>query len=251
MTIRVLENYQELSLLAAEIIFHEIKQKPNLLLCPATGNSPYKTYQILSDRAKLNKSVFSQIRLIKLDEWGGLPAEDPGSCETYLQNHLINPLEIPASRYISFPGNDPHTGKICQEVDHALEKEGPIDLCILGIGRNGHLAMNEPAGFLSSGTHKAKLAISTQAHSLLDNSAFKPKFGISLGIGSLLQSSKILLLISGMGKSEIVKKLMDRRITTRLPASLLWAHPNVTLLMDKEAATGLDLDRLHSEIKTE
>jgi len=122
-----------------------------------------------------------------------------------------------------------------------LEREGPIDVCVLGLGTNGHIAMNEPAASLKPTVHVAKLTAETLGHSMLASSKKIPSFGLTLGMTEILASREILLLVSGASKREPLQLFMRREITTLFPASFLWLHPNWTLLCDRAAAEGLVL----------
>ena len=120
-----------------------------------------------------------------------------------------------------------------------LQANGPIDLCILGLGTNGHVAMNEPALAIVAHTHTARLAASSRRHALLRHLPKKPTDGMTLGMGEILWSRKILLLVSGRGKRAALEKLAEPNVTTRFPASLLWLHPDATVLCDRAAAGGI------------
>jgi galactosamine-6-phosphate isomerase len=185
--------------------------------------------------------LFRSLRILKLDEWGGLEMNDPSSCEGQLRDYLIEPLGVSSARYISFTSNPANPPAECARVGRLLKEEGPIDLCVLGLGMNGHIAMNEPAASLQPWTHIAQLAESTLRHPMLTGSRTVPTYGLTLGMAEILSSREILLLVSGTNKREPLKCLLKREITTNFPASLLWLHPNCTLLCDREASAGLDL----------
>ena len=234
MQIEFLNSYDELSLKAEEFISESIHHKKNLLLCAATGNSPTETYRLLADNYRKNPALFSQIRVIKLDEWGGIQPEQEGSCELYLQNHLLQPLQIPEDRYIGFNSNPENPQEECKRISNLLEEEGPIDLCILGLGSNGHLALNEPADFLHAECHVAQLAPTSLKHKMTSGMNRKPAYGLTLGMADILHSKKILILITGAGKSKMTRELLSRKISSKLPASFLWLHPDVLCLIDRE-----------------
>jgi galactosamine-6-phosphate isomerase len=122
-----------------------------------------------------------------------------------------------------------------------LAAKGPIDICILGLGLNGHVAMNEPAAASNPSTHVAKLAPSSRKHGMLRGLARKPAYGLTLGLGDILQSRKILLLVSGNNKRAALKRLMCPEVTSRFPASFLWLHSDATVLCDQEVANGLTI----------
>lgn len=235
MKIEVFDTYEELSLKAKELIIQEIERNENLLLCTATGGSPTKTYGLLGKEYQVQPELFSKLRIIKLDEWGGIPMDYPTTCETYLQNNLISPLHISGSRYIGFNSNPENPKLECENIQEKLNHEGPIDLCILGLGMNGHLAFNEPADYLQPNCHIAKLSEMSLQHAMAAEMLSKPTYGLTLGMADILQSKSIIILINGGQKREIVKKFLSKQITSLVPASFLWLHPNVICLIECNA----------------
>lgn len=229
------DSNESLSREAASLILKKIKQKNNAVLCAATGNSPTETYALLKQSFDRQPGLFSNLTIIKLDEWGGVPMDDPGTCESYLQFHLIGPLKIEEDRYISFDSNPDNTVEECLRIQEKLNETGPIDICILGLGMNGHLALNEPGEFLEAYVHVAKLSESSLTHSMIGDMKMKPSYGLTLGMADILQSALILIIIRGTGKKKITADFLNRNISTKLPASFLWLHPNAVCLIDKEA----------------
>ena len=230
-----LDSYEAISKEAASLVIGKLKQKNDALLCAATGNSPLGMYTLLKKRFEKEPALFSRVRIIKLDEWGGVPMNYPGTCENFLQHHLIGPLKIDGSRYISFESKPKDPNKECVRIKEEMKKSGPIDICILGLGINGHLALNEPGEYVESGAHVVKLSETSLTHSMVKEMGTKPSFGLTLGMTDILQSAFILLIISGIKKREITAALLERKITTQLPASFLWLHSNVVCLIDREA----------------
>jgi galactosamine-6-phosphate isomerase len=235
MKIIKLANYDTLSREAATLIVEELKKNSRALLCAATGNSPTGTYSILKKSFDLEPELFSRLRVIKLDEWGGLPMDNPSTCEHYLQQHLVGPLQITTDRYISFQSSPKDPNGECRRIQDELKKAGPIDICILGLGMNGHLALNEPDGFLEAETHVAKLSASSLTHPMIGETGMKPSYGLTLGMADIFQSKCILILINGTKKKDITSAFLNGKISTGLPASFLWLHPNVVCLVDREA----------------
>ncbi|MDX2283950.1 MAG: 6-phosphogluconolactonase [Bacteroidia bacterium] len=234
MRIRLCQDAAELARTAAGLMIDEIRRKPDLLLCAATGGSPEGAYAELTSR----RDQFPQdrLRILKLDEWGGLAPDDPRTCGYYLQTRLLDPLNISPDRFFGFDSQPADPAAEAARVQALIEREGPIDVCVLGIGLNGHIAMNEPADSLQAGCHVAALSESTLAHPMLHGAGPLPAYGLTTGMANLFQSRHVLLLISGAHKREITRRLLERRISTGLPASLLWMHPAVTCLIDQEAA---------------
>jgi len=242
LAIQVCDEGESLSRQAAARILEALTSKPDLLLCAAGGSTPLRTYQLLADHRAHSPDTFRSLRVVKLDEWGGLPAEDPATCDTQLRMQLIHPLGLSDDRYLRFESDPEDPEVACEQVRARIELEGPIDMCVLGLGTNGHIAMNEPAVSLKPTVHVAKLTPETLGHSMLANSKKIPSYGLTLGMTEILASRDILLLVSGANKREPLQLFMRREITTLFPASFLWLHSNCTLLCDKAAAEGLDLE---------
>jgi len=228
MNITRVANYQELSELASAHIVELVKQKPDLLFCAATGGSPTGMYAEMTK----SKAHFSQMRVIKMDEWGIIPSSHPDSCESYLEKHLLGPLAIPTERYVSFDPNVADVNLEINRIETYLQANSPMDICILGLGKNGHIAFNEPADYLQPGFHKAILAESTIQHDPALSQGAEPAFGLCVGMQGILQSKKIIFLVTGKGKEAALEKILSKQITTDCPASFLWLHPNVELITD-------------------
>lgn len=229
------ENYDQMSQWAHDSIVSDLKHNPKQLLCLATGNSPTGLYNLISATYKTQPQYFKDFNIIKLDEWGGIDLNDPSSCEFYLRKHILKPLEILEDRFISFKSNTDTPEKECERIQNELDEKGPIDICILGIGVNGHIGFNEPADSLSANCHVGPLAQTSMQHQMVDKISDKPNYGLTLGMAEILQSKKIILLITGSNKEKITKQLLTKNITTHLPASLLWLHSNVECYIDLES----------------
>ncbi|WP_373553180.1 galactosamine-6-phosphate isomerase [Haliscomenobacter sp.] len=229
MHIQHFDSETALAAAASQIILQAIQKKPDLLLCAATGNTPTATYQNLVAQRTLFPS--NKLRIFKLDEWGGAPMDHPGTCEAYLQEHLLQPLNILADRYFSFQSNPADPQQECTRIQKLLQKEGPIDLCVLGLGMNGHLAFNEPGAFLQPHCHIAQLTEDSLGHSMAKDMQGVKLYGLTLGMSDILAAKEVLLLISGQTKVEITQRLMEAKISTQLPASFLWLHSNVQVLI--------------------
>ena len=226
-------DYQEMSSLALSMVLKEIDNKSDLLLCAATGGSPEGLYQELATKAKEKPEIFKQLRIIKLDEWGGIPEMHPVTCEYFLRNKLLKPLHISQDRYISFNADPEDPEEECLRIRTRLKKEGPIDICILGLGANGHLALNEPAPQLQAKAHRATLSEKSLQHAMIASMQNKPSYGLTLGMEEILNSGKIIMLVSGSGKKEIAEKFLEGKVSNDLPASFLWQHPNVECLVEQ------------------
>lgn len=216
----------------AERIIAEFHQNQHTLFCPATGNSPKGTYQKLVE--KKDSIPVEKLSIVKLDEWYGLPMNYEGTCEKFLQERLLQPLGIKPAQYTGFISDVNDTEAECERIQNYLTGHGPIDLCILGIGKNGHIAFNEPATELSAGVHLSKLTPQSLKHSMVDGIDKKLEYGLTLGMADILQSKKIFLIVNGEHKREILNSFLSGNITTHLPASFLWLHPDVYCFWSEE-----------------
>jgi galactosamine-6-phosphate isomerase len=215
----------ELNALASDLIIRDLQINPKSLVCAATGNSPTGVYQqLVKKKAAINTD---ELTFIKLDEWYGLGINDEGSCEKYLHENLLQPLNIPAENYVAFDGKSTDPEKECSRVAAYLDNHGTIDLCVLGLGKNGHIAFNEPADSLESRVHLGTLSQTSLTHTMVKGTDAVIKYGLTLGMADILQSKKIILLVNGTHKQQIMQKLLEQKISTQLPASLLWLHSNV------------------------
>lgn len=229
---QVFEDHEAMSRAAADWLLARILAKPDSLLCLATGATPMRAYELL---ARTPPENLNRVRVIKLDEWAGLPMESPATCETFLRHALIDPLQL-SSRYISFNSAAPNLAAECARIAQWLADNGPIDLCVLGLGINGHLGFNEPAEALQPHAHVAALSTASLAHSMIAQEPTKPTAGLTLGMADLLQAREILLLVSGPSKRGPVQRLLAGPVTTHFPATFLQLHPRVSLLCDAAAA---------------
>jgi galactosamine-6-phosphate isomerase len=227
------ENDARLSAQAAALVIAEIERRGNLLLCAATGNSPIGLYRALAERAQQDPDLFHSLRVIALDEWGGLRETDPGSTTGYLRERLLDPLAISAERFIAFD-TTAEPALACRKMRTALEQSGPIDVCVLGLGANGHVGFNEPGPTLDPNCHVARLSEETRQHAMARSMDQPPEFGLTLGLQEILASRRIVLLVTGKGKQQTVARLLREEVSTTLPASLLWLHGNVDCLVDRE-----------------
>jgi len=229
MKITYCKDYQAMSKLAAQLVMDEVQLKKGLLFCAATGNSPTGMY---AEMAK-NKSLFGNMRVVKMDEWGIIPLSHPDSCESYLQNHVLGPLAISNDRYTGFDTAADSVRPECEKMNTFISENGPFDICILGLGKNGHIAFNEPADFLQPDFHKATLAHSTIQHDPALSQGPEPAYGFCVGMGDILQTKKVIFLVTGKAKQEAINQILERKISTQCPASFLWLHPNVECLVDR------------------
>ncbi len=237
--LRVASSYEEMSRRAAAVICREVRRRPELLLCVSAGATPTRTYELLAAQGARDPGLFRRVRVTQIDEWAGLAPGSAASCAADLRVKLLGPLGIRSTRFKGFNGAAIDPAVECKRMAGWLAANGPIDLCILGLGKNGHIAMNEPAKALVPGVHVATLSASSRRHAMLRGLTNKPRQGMTLGLAEILQSRKILLLVSGKAKRSALNRLIGSGITTAFPASVLWLHRDATVLCDREAAADL------------
>ena len=233
--VRVVRNDEALGREVAALILAELKRKPNLLLCASAGGTPTVAYQCLAAHYEHRPKLFAKLRVIQIDEWGGLPRTTPTTCEADLRQKLLAPLHVAPNRFVGLRTDARQPAAECRRVARWLAANGPIDICILGLGLNGHVAMNEPAAAVQPRSHVARLAPNSRRHAMLKYLARKPTFGMTLGLGEILQSKRILLLVSGTKKRRALRRLLRPEVTPRFPASFLWLHGDATVFCDRQA----------------
>jgi galactosamine-6-phosphate isomerase len=239
MYIQIDKDYPAMSARAADFIVEELKECPALLLCASAGGTPTGPYEQLAGRYTRQPHLFKKMRVVQIDEWIGPPPTHPSTCRYDLQTKLLAPLRIERSRFRGYKSDAADAYHEPKTMSQWLAKNGPIDICILGLGLNGHIAMNEPGNALTPHAHVSKLTAQSQKHSMLASLRRKPRLGLTLGMADILCSRKILLLVSGPSKRAILKRALQSRVTTHLPASFLHLHPDVTVLCDRASAPSL------------
>jgi len=185
---------------------------------------------------------FSGLRTFNLDEYLGLAPEHPKSYHAYMREHFFDHVNIPESnRHIPAGSPDVDVNSECEKYENAIRESGGIDLLILGIGANGHIAFNEPGSPFDSRTRVVELAAETiaNARNYFANEANVPDKAITMGIGTILEARRILLLASGVHKAESVKRALNGPVSESVPASALQLHPRVIAILDQSCRRGL------------
>lgn len=234
MKVIVTENKIQGGAKAFEIFEKEIKNGAKVLGL-ATGSTPETLYQNFV-KSDLNcENLIS----INLDEYVGLTPDNPQSYHYFMKEHLFNKKPFKKS-YVP-DGMTKDVNATCKEYDQII-KENPIDIQLLGIGQNGHIAFNEPGTPFDIGTHEVKLTESTiKANSrFFDNEDEVPKSAICMGSANIMQSKKIILMAFGEKKAKAIKAMIEEPVTEQVPASILQKHPDVTVICDTAAAAELD-----------
>lgn len=243
MRVVVIRSSREACEAVARHIAAVIRKMPNLVLGLPTGRTPILVYDALADLYDRGRVDFSRVTTFNLDELEGLGRGDPRSYHAFMRRHLFDRVNLlPRRRFIpNGAARDPHREAARYETQ--IERAGGLDLCLLGIGRNGHLGFNEPAAALDARTHRAMLRPETRrSNAYMFDGRWRdvPAYAVSMGIGTILAARRIVLLATGKEKASIVARALNGRVTTRVPASLLQGHPDVVVVLDQDAAARLE-----------
>ena len=230
MVVKTFPSYETLSKSAAQFIADAIRQKPDLVLGLAAGNTPSGAYRELIRMHKDDSLDFSGVAVFNLDEYAGLDGSDTRSFTSFLHQNFLDSINIRESNVhlLKFP--DKSVDAYCDHVEEAIRQAGGIDLQILGIGRNGHIAFNEPGSSFKSRTRVVKVA---------EPNAPEFATAITMGVATILDARRILLLASGPMKAEILAKAIEGPVTETLPASVLQLHGDVTIMVEASSAIHL------------
>lgn len=241
MLVIVKEDYDAMSREAARLIAEHIRKKPNLVLGLATGSTPLGTYKELIRLHKNEGLDFSRVTTFNLDEYVGLAPSHEQSYHHFMMENLFNHINIDR-RYIHIPdGMVSNIEAHCEWYEEQIRKAGGIDLQLLGIGANGHLAFNEPGSSLGSRTRIKTLTDQT----IKDNARFfsriedVPRYAITMGIGTIMDARELLLLANGPKKADAVKAAAEGPITAMCPASIIQMHRRATVIVDRDAGSKL------------
>lgn len=237
MKIIEVNTYEQMSLKAAELIANRLKEKEKFVLGLATGGTPEGAYKLLIEWNKAKKLTFAHVTSFNLDEYIGLDRENPSSYYYFMMDNLFNHVDIDRNMIHIPNGLAADLDEECARYETAIASAGGIDLQLLGIGQNGHIAFNEPGTSFDSKTHIIELTPSTREVNarFFDDPNEVPSQAITMGIDSIMQSKELLLLASGKEKADAMKQLIEGEITEAFPASALKQHTRFTIIADKAA----------------
>lgn len=231
------KDYQNMSRQAANIISAQVIMKPNCVLGLATGSTPLGTYKQLIEWYKKGDLDFSKVSSVNLDEYLGLSPDDEQSYFYFMKHNFFQHINILTNNTYIPDGTDSNTEHACKTYNQVIKTLGGIDLQLLGIGANGHIGFNEPGEYFETETHCVALAqntIEANARFFADKNEV-PTHAYTMGIKSIMQAKKIIILANGKSKADAVFKAFWGPITPQIPASILQLHPDITLIADEEA----------------
>jgi len=241
MEIIIKPDYEQMSRTSAQIIAREIKKQHDLVLGLATGDTPVGTYKELAKTHKEEGLDFSKVTTFNLDEYVGLAPLHENSYNFFMEENLFNDINVnPENTYVP-QGNTDDPEEFSQWYENKIKEAGGIDLQVLGIGGDGHIGFNEPGSSFASRTRVKAL----EKQTIDDNSRFfekgedVPRFAITMGIGTILEAKKILLIANGENKADVCAQFIEGPVSSQITASALQLHSYVTVVLDQAAASKL------------
>ena len=247
MLVEQFADYEALSDRAAALIEAQVRRKPDSVLGFATGSTPLGLYHRLIESHRARGLDFSKVTTFNLDEYVGLPPRHAQSYHHFMWTHLFDHLNVNPSRVYIPNGMADDVEVQCQWYEEQIERAGGIDIQILGIGANGHLAFNEPGSSLGSRTRIKTLTEKT----VRDNARFfddpdeVPRFALTMGIGTIMDAHRLLLLAGGTAKAEAVRAMLEGPVTAMVPATIVQLHRHAHILVDEAAASRLEYKHQH------
>lgn len=231
------KDYNDMSRKAANIISAQVIMKPGCVLGLATGKSPEGIYKQLIDWYSKGDIDFSEVTTINLDEYKGLSRESEQSYWYFMHHHFFDHVNVRPQKINVPDGTNMNVEEECARYDHIIQAKGGIDLQLLGIGIDGHIGFNEPGAAFELGTHCVDLDESTiEANKrYFEKKEDVPRQAYTMGIKTIMQARKVLMVASGKNKADIIRKAFFGPVTPQVPASILQMHPDFTLIGDEEA----------------
>lgn len=236
MEIKVFKTEEEIGAYAGQIFCDFINSKPDCVLGFATGASPVPTYKYIIEQYNKGKVSFKNVSTFNLDEYCDLPRDHKNSYYTFMCENLFSKVDLDMNNVGFLNGNAEEKAESARYAE-AIKAKGGIDIQLLGIGRNGHIAFNEPDDKFTDEAWKVTLTQSTiDANSIYFDDIPMPRYAMTMGIGSIMRSKKIVLIATGAAKAEAVKAMVKGEVTPKCPASILQQHDDVVILLDEAAA---------------
>jgi glucosamine-6-phosphate deaminase len=251
MKIIIEKDYTALSWMTGRLISNYIKDNPNANISFPTGGSVEGTYEYMCDLLKKENISMSGIKAFNMDEYATLSRNNENGYYYFLNKNIYSKTDIDLNNTFAPEADSSNLQAACEEYTGFIEKQGGFDFILLGIGSDGHIAFNMPGKTLQLDTYIEDLTEDTiKANSrFFEKREDVPRQAVTIGVQMIMKSKKIVLLASGKGKADILGQMLNNRtLDTMLPASTLWMHPDVTFILDKDAASEIDMASIESSI---
>jgi galactosamine-6-phosphate isomerase len=240
MQVKVYPTFSDLSRGATDLIAGYLKQKPRSLVCLASGHTPMGVFECLVSDVKAGRLDITQCLFVGLDEWLGMNGADDGSCRKMMDDALFNPLNIPPRQIEFFDGKSANPQHEVDRINQLIENWGTLDIMLVGVGTNGHVAMNEPGTSFSTKAHISQLAEETirvgQKYFQRETALSQ---GLTLGLGHFAESKLPIMMANGIKKAPIMKRVLQDPIGEQTPASVVRGLSRAWVLLDQDAASEL------------
>lgn len=238
MRVLTFESAAQIGSVAGEVFVQTVLRKPNAVLGLATGATPLPTYAYMAQACKSGKVSFRDVSTFNLDEYCDLPKTHKNSYYSFMFENLFSKIDVQPENVHFLNGNAPDAAAESARYAAEIEAAGGIDVQFLGIGRNGHIAFNEPSDCFTNDAFKVQLTESTiEANSVYFDDVPMPRYAMTMGIGSIMRARKIVLVATGKSKAQAVRAMIKGDIDPHCPATILKAHPDCTVLLDADAAS--------------
>ncbi|MBQ4846936.1 glucosamine-6-phosphate deaminase [Pseudoalteromonas sp. MMG013] len=253
MQIVILNDATEVAAYGADIFTAQLNKNANSILGLATGSTPVALYQALIERNKAGEMSFKGVTSFNLDEYLGLDGSHLQSYRHFMNSQLFDHIDIDNANTFVPPGDAKNPVSACHEYEERIAQKGGIDIQLLGIGRNGHIGFNEPSSGLTSRTRVKTLTKAT----IDDNARFfgvdeyQPHLSITMGIGTILDAKKVVLLATGENKADAIQAMIEGPLTAACPASALQMHRDAVIVIDTAAASKLKDIEFYQHIEAE
>lgn len=251
MRVVILKDETAVSHRAADLLCGAVAKNPATVLGLATGGTPLGTYKEMVSRVERGEANFSECTTFNLDEYVGLEPGHSQSYRTFMESNLFAPAGFNLDICHLPPSSAKNLSVACSEYESSIEAAGGIEIQLLGIGTDGHIAFNEPSSSLASRTRVKALTEQTRKDNarFFDSIEQVPKLAITMGIGTILDASEIVLLATGASKASAVCAFIEGPISAQVPASALQLHPRVTVLLDEAAAGWLTRRSYYQQVE--
>jgi glucosamine-6-phosphate deaminase len=237
---RVFPDYEAISAAVAYVVAGRLEEEPSTVLMLPTGITPLGMYRRLVEMHRSGGLSFANATFFNLDEYLGLAPDHEASYHVYMKEHFYGQIDADPARVFVPDGTAPDPEAECLRYEAAIRDAGGIDVCVLGIGRNGHIGFNEPGAPFDSRTRVVELSESTRKINASDFEADRaPERAITAGMATIFESKSVLLLASGTNKAGAVAAAVEDDVSESLPASMLRSHPSAVLFLDEAAASDL------------
>ena len=234
------KNHEALSQAVAERVVEVLRDKPDALICLPSGNTPLRLFEILVNLHEIGEVDFSQSTFALLDEWRGMDGQDEGSCRYWIDKELLNPLGFRPEQIIAFDAKSGDLPAECERVNRQIADLGGFDLVVLGVGMNGHLALNEPGASFDAYAHTTVLdPLTAQVGQKYFAKTTPLTEGITLGHRHFLEAGQLIVMASGQAKAPVMKRALEGEVSEDFPASLVQKGKGILVMLDEAAAGDL------------